>query len=134
MQRRLILTSLVYCLARGTAPTRNPQSNSSVPRGAPDRIGAFGIRKGDYEIIAVTILRNRGHLITLESELAPNGVKTPDGWIDGLIMDIKATDYRGKWAIKKKFHNAGINSWKILTRSDISIPLRKLSVSWKTRS
>jgi hypothetical protein len=70
------------------------------------RVGPFGIKKGEYEKNAVTILRNRGHLITLESELAPNGVKTPDGWIDGLIMDIKSTDNNGKWAIKKKFHNA----------------------------
>lgn len=69
-------------------------------------IGAFGIKIGEYERITVDILRKRGHYITLESELAPNGVKTPDGWLDGLIMDIKATEKHGKWAIKDKLHGA----------------------------
>lgn len=69
-------------------------------------IGAFGIKTGEYERLAVDALRKRGHCITLEFELAPNGVKTPDGTIDGLIMDIKATEKNGKWAIKDKLHLA----------------------------
>jgi hypothetical protein len=69
-------------------------------------VGAFGIKVGEYEKIVVNALRKRGHYITLESELAPNGVKTPDGQIDGLIMEIKATEKNGKWAIKDKLHHA----------------------------
>ena len=69
-------------------------------------IGAFGLKVGEYEKIVVNNLRKRGHCIILESELAPNGVKTPDGWLDGLVMDIKSTDGQGKWAIKDKFHSA----------------------------
>ena len=69
-------------------------------------IGAFGIKIGEYERITVDILRKRGHCITLESELAPNGVKTPDGFLDGIIMDIKSIDGFGKWAVKDKLHNA----------------------------
>ena len=69
-------------------------------------MGSFGIKKGDYERIVVGVLRKRGHAIILESELAPNGVKTPDGQMDGMIMDIKATEKSGKWSIKKKIHNA----------------------------
>ena len=68
--------------------------------------GPFGVTVGDYERIAVNILRKRGHSITLESEVAPQGVKTPDGLIDGLVMDIKATNSTGKWAIKEKLHRA----------------------------
>ena len=68
--------------------------------------GAYGIKIGDYEKRVVDILRKKGHYITLESELAPNGVKTPDGVIDGEIMEIKVTDGYGKWAIKDKLHKA----------------------------
>lgn len=69
-------------------------------------IGYYGIKIGEYEKIALSILRKRGHSIVLESELAPNGIKTPDGKIDGFVMDIKATDSMGKWSIKKKIHDA----------------------------
>lgn len=69
-------------------------------------VGVFGISMGEYEKLAIDSLRKRGHCITLESELAPNGVKTPDGRIDGLIMEIKATEKNGKWAIKDKLHRA----------------------------
>ena len=69
-------------------------------------VGAYGIKIGDYEKIAIQIMRNRGHLIILESEIAPKGIKTPDGSLDGLIMDIKSIERYGKWAIKDKFHNA----------------------------
>ena len=68
--------------------------------------GAFGIKIGKYERIAVDILRKRGHRITLESELAPFGVKTPDGYFDGMIMEIKSIDGFGRWAIKDKLHEA----------------------------
>ncbi len=69
-------------------------------------IGAFGLKKGDYEKNTLYALRRRGHVVTLESELAPNGVKTPDGLIDGMVMDIKATEKDGKWSVKKKIHSA----------------------------
>ena len=68
--------------------------------------GPFGVTVGDYERITVNILRKRGHSITLESEVAPQGIKTPDGQIDGLVMDIKATNSIGKWSIKRKLHQA----------------------------
>lgn len=69
-------------------------------------VGKYGLKIGEYERLSVNILRKRGHLVILESELAPNGVKTPDGWLDGQIMDIKSIDGHGKWAIKDKFHGA----------------------------
>ena len=70
------------------------------------KIGAFGIRKGEYELRAADCLRKRGHFVLLESELAANGIKTPDGILDGHIMEIKAVEHVGKWIIKKKFHAA----------------------------
>ena len=66
-------------------------------------VGPYGIPKGEYEKITVNTLRKRGHLIYLESENAPDGVKTPDGVLDGQIMEIKAIEGIGKWAIKDKF-------------------------------
>ena len=69
-------------------------------------IGAFGIKIGQYERLAVDVLRRRGHSVILESELAPNGVKTPDGSLDGVVMDIKAIERNGKWAVKDKLHGA----------------------------
>ena len=69
-------------------------------------IGSFGVKIGDYEKKAIEVLRKNGHRIILESEVAPNGVKTPDGQLDDYIMDIKATETNGRWSVKKKLHNA----------------------------
>ena len=71
-----------------------------------NKTGAFGIKQGEYEKLTVECLRKRGHVIRLESEMAPIGVKTPDGTLDGIVMDIKAIEGHGKWAIKDKFHDA----------------------------
>ena len=70
------------------------------------QMGPFGIKKGDYESLSTEILRKNGHRVILESETAPDGIKTPDGTIDGIAMDIKAVEGDGKWAIKDKFHDA----------------------------
>lgn len=69
-------------------------------------MGLYGIKKGDYERLVVKALVKRGHVVRLESELAPEGVKSPDGSLDGTIMDIKTVERNGKWAIKDKIHIA----------------------------
>ena len=71
-----------------------------------NKTGAFGIKQGEYEKRVVECFRKRGHIIRLESEMAPIGVKTPDGTLDGVTMDIKAIEGNGKWAVKDKFHDA----------------------------
>ena len=68
--------------------------------------GPFGVRRGVYELMAIDALRKKGHVVVLESERAPNGVKTPDGKFDGRVMDIKAVENTGQWAIKDKLHIA----------------------------
>lgn len=70
------------------------------------KVGAFGVKRGDYEKNALTQLRGGGHVIILESEIAPEGVKTPDGLLDDISMDIKAVEGFGKWSIKDKFHRS----------------------------
>ena len=42
---------------------------------------------GEYEINAVAILRRRGNYILLESEMAPDGVKTPDGIVETRVIE-----------------------------------------------
>ena len=69
-------------------------------------MGLYGIKKGDYERLVVKALVKRGHVVRLESELAPEGVKSPDGFLDGKILEIKALEGYGKWAVKDKLHNA----------------------------
>ncbi len=70
-------------------------------------IGKFGIPRGDYETLATDALRKAGHKVMLASEHAANGVKTPDGFIDGILMDIKAVESVGKYTLKNKFASAG---------------------------
>lgn len=69
-------------------------------------VGAYGIKIGEYERNAIDALRRQGHLVILESEKVPNGVKTPDGSLDGLVMEIKSVEKHGKWAVKSKLHQA----------------------------
>ncbi len=38
--------------------------------------GPFGVRRGVYELMAIDALRKEGHVVVLESERAPDGVKT----------------------------------------------------------
>lgn len=68
--------------------------------------GPFGVRRGVYELMAIDALRKKGHVVVLESERAPAGIKTPDGILDGRAMDIKAIENTGQWTIKNKFHHA----------------------------
>lgn len=64
--------------------------------------GAYGMRHGDYELAVVSILRNHGCLIVLEPESNSPGVKTCDGYLDDVPMEIKAVEGIGTWAICTK--------------------------------
>jgi len=69
-------------------------------------IGPFGIKRGEYEKRAADILRRKGYVVLLESERAANGIKTPDGTLNGAVMDIKAVESTRKWVIKDKIYAA----------------------------
>ena len=56
------------------------------------QVGRFGIPRGDYERNATTALYREGHSIILRGELGEAGVKQPDGFIDGVLMDIKGIE------------------------------------------
>ena len=70
-------------------------------------IGKFGIPRGDYEKLSTEALRKAGHKVILASEHAETGIKTPDGFLDDIKMDIKGVEGTGKWTIKNKFLSAG---------------------------
>lgn len=69
-------------------------------------------KQGDYEKEATNALRRKGHLIILASEDAKTGVKTPDGYLDGSLMDIKSFEGTGKWKVKDKLKEATIQGVK----------------------
>lgn len=65
-------------------------------------------KKGAYEIEATDALRRKGHVVILASENADTGIKTPDGFLDGVLMDIKSFEGTGKWKVKDKLKEATI--------------------------
>ena len=65
--------------------------------------GPFGYKRGEYELMAVDALRQRGHIIILESEL-PKGenIKISDAILDYQEAEIKAIEGLGRRAIQTK--------------------------------
>ena len=70
------------------------------------KIGAYGVRQGDYERIALGVLRKCGHRIVLGSETNMPGIKSFDGFLDDLPMEIKAVEGSGLWAVSTKMLQA----------------------------
>jgi hypothetical protein len=69
-------------------------------------IGKFGIPRGDYEQLASEVLYKYGKSVVLESENLPDGIKTPEGLLDGAIFDIKGIEGTGKNNILNKIKEA----------------------------
>lgn len=70
------------------------------------QLGPYGIRRGDYERRVVEVLRRHGHRVILESEKNTPGIKSCDGYLDDIRMEIKAIEGTGPWTICKKLHCA----------------------------
>ena len=66
------------------------------------KIGAYGIRRGDYELIVVDVLRKAGYRIILESERTIQKTKQCDGLLDDIPMEIKSVEGLGTWTIRTK--------------------------------
>ena len=54
--------------------------------------GANGMRQGDYERTVLDVLRKRGHRIVLGPETNMPGIKSFDGFLDDIPMEIKAIE------------------------------------------
>jgi hypothetical protein len=59
-------------------------------------VGKFGIPRGDYERISAEVLYRYGRSVVLVSENMPDGIKTPEGLLDGVKFDIKGIEGTGK--------------------------------------
>ena len=68
--------------------------------------GAYGIRQGDYERIVLDVLRKRGHRVLLGAETNTPGIKSFDGFLDDVPMEIKAIEGKGTWTISTKLRQA----------------------------
>ena len=69
-------------------------------------IGRFGLERGEYERRSQNVLYNYGQKVILESERAPEGVKTPDGSLNNIKFDIKGVEGTKKKTITRKFLSA----------------------------
>ena len=70
------------------------------------QMGAYGLHQGDYEIAALHVLRKYGHRVVLGAEMNTPGIKSFDGFLDDVPMEIKAIEGRGIWAISTKLRQA----------------------------
>lgn len=66
----------------------------------------FHPHTGRYEKEAQRVLFEKGNKVILGSEVAPEGVKTPDGYLNDTIFDIKAVLGLGRNNIKNKLNEA----------------------------
>jgi hypothetical protein len=60
-----------------------------------ERIGDFGIPRGDYERISAEVLYDYGRSVILESEKKPDDVRSSEGLLDGKKFEIKAVEGAG---------------------------------------
>ena len=69
--------------------------------------GPFGYKRGQYETDAMILLREKGHLVILNSEFPKGtGIKSCDAILDGSLTEIKAIESLGRWTIRTKIANA----------------------------
>ncbi len=64
-------------------------------------IGRFGIQRGEYEKRSSEALYKSGHSIILKGEQGEVGVKQPDGYLDGELMDIKGIEGNCLYAMNR---------------------------------
>ena len=72
-------------------------------------VGKFGIPRGDYERNAAFALLKAGYYVRLRSESGPVGKKQPDGYIDGVLMDIKGIEGNSLYAMNRA-NRQGVNT------------------------
>ena len=68
--------------------------------------GADGLRQGDYELNVIDVLRTHGCRVVLGAESNTPGIKTFDGFLDDIPMEIKSIEGNGTWSISTKLRNA----------------------------
>ena len=64
-------------------------------------IGRFGIPRGNYEKITRDALFKKGYNVTLRKETNEIGIKQPDGYVNGKLMDIKGIEGNLLYSLKR---------------------------------
>ena len=70
------------------------------------QFGDYGMRRGDYEKTVLDVMRQNGYRIILDAEPNMPGVKSCDGYLNDVRMEIKAIEGMGPWTVAKKLHCA----------------------------
>lgn len=79
------------------------------------QFGPFGYARGQYERDVVSVLRNNGDCIVLESEFPKGkGIKAFDARLNGYAAEIKTVEGRGRWSIRTKIQAAITQKAEIL--------------------
>ena len=68
--------------------------------------GVCGMRRGDYERAVLAILRKNGHRIVLSEETNIPGIKSFDGYLDDVPVEIKTIEGTGTWSVCSKIRFA----------------------------
>lgn len=69
-------------------------------------LSPWGVRRGDYELYVVNLLRSLGYVIILLPENGGIFQKRCDCVIDGIAAEIKTIESNGRWAVRTKIYNA----------------------------
>jgi phage gp29-like protein len=69
-------------------------------------IGAFGIKRGEYEKLAAEVLFQHGRKVILESEKGIHSVRRVDGTLEDILFEIKGVEGRGQSTIQNRFKEA----------------------------
>lgn len=71
------------------------------------QMGPFGIRRGDYEIAVVSILRNKGYrIILLPEECGTTNHKSCDCLLNDCVAEVKTVEGDGHWAVRTKIYDS----------------------------
>lgn len=65
-------------------------------------LSPWGVRRGDYELYVVNLLRSLGYVIILLPENGGIFQKRCDCVIDGIAAEIKTIESNGRWAVRTK--------------------------------
>ena len=65
------------------------------------QIGCFGIERGEYEKYARDALFRKGYSVILQKEDTNSGTVQPDGFLNGVLMDIKGVEGNPMWSINR---------------------------------
>ena len=73
-------------------PTTGGLKATHVDHNFDSQVGRFGFARGEYEKLAADALFGKGYSVILKSEKAQEGEKCPDGYLNGVLMDIKGIE------------------------------------------